>query len=323
MYVRYPSSLDDDLRLFAKITLPDKPAPIRLQMHGWHGQVKTGHSDNVAVAKQAKTDFLLVEPEMRGRGDSSGKPDCNGLELIDAVDAVEFVRREYAGYVSEPENVYLSGGSGGGGNVFALLGKFPDYFCRARADCGMSDYAMWYENDRKGEFRDELETAGWIGGNPDNNRMAYQSRSGIVTAGNLLTPLIVFHGEKDIRVPAEHSRRFVEEVYRRGKHALVSYFELPGAGGMDHWTGITPEQAAFKTAAGELFMHLPSAPPVLPERGSMTVAGYLRTSRFEVYLESIDLVADLSYDLTRHEIELFNYGTREKHSRPARIVWKA
>lgn len=43
--------------------------------------------------------------------------------------------------------------------------------------CGITDYAVWYEQDEIGEFRDELDI--WIGCSPDDDAMAYRSRSGL------------------------------------------------------------------------------------------------------------------------------------------------
>ncbi|MCX7824871.1 MAG: prolyl oligopeptidase family serine peptidase [Verrucomicrobiae bacterium] len=200
-YRAYPSSQDPSPKLYANFIKPDQPRPILLSMHGWHGQAKRKHADNVETVTSQP--WFVIEPDMRGRGDSTGKPDANGWELQDAVDAVEFAKKEYAPLIATPECVYLTGGSGGGGNVLGLVGKFPDYFCAAVCECGISDYGLWFEHDRKGEFRDELEGKGWIGGTPRTNPEAYASRGGLTTVSNLLTPLAITHGELDPRCPVE------------------------------------------------------------------------------------------------------------------------
>lgn len=312
MYLQYPSSLNPELKLYADFNIPEEKGFLHLNFHGWHGNAKTQHRDNVQTVYGDDERWFLIRPDMRGRADSTGKPDCNGFELQDAIDAVEYARKEFSDRILEPEKVYLSGGSGGGGNVLAILGKFPDYFCRAHADCGIYDYAAWFRGDTVGEFRDEMEGEGWIGGTPDSNPEAYRSRSGITTVCNLQTPVILFHGENDIRVPAEQARCLMDEVRRQHKNHLASYFELPGCGGKNHWSDISPELKAFREQTAAAFMALPSPIVRMPRRGCLNVAGYLKTREYEVTLESIDQVAILRYDLDQDSFELSMPGTIQR-----------
>jgi acetyl esterase/lipase len=311
MYVEYPSTQEPALRLFASFQVPSSPKRILVDMHGWHGQVKKAHADNVAAAAPREGEWFKIAPEMRGRGDATGKPDCNGWELQDVIDAVEFAKREYADKVADPELITLHGGSGGGGNVYGLLGKFPDYFCRAHGDCGMSDYALWYRNDLDGEFRDELEGKGWIGGNPDDRPEAYASRGGLTTVLNLTTPLIVFHGETDIRVPSEQARRYVEKARRLGKGGLVEYHEFKGVGDRKHFGNITPEQESFRLNAAREFLGRDPQPLQLPAQGRLIVGGYVKAKRLEVILDSIDHVAAVDYDLEAGHVAVSGPSARQ------------
>lgn len=301
MYQAYPSRVQKDLTLFADFAVPDQPRRLVVTTHGWHGQIKKAHSDNVptGVTDQA---WFQISVEMRGRGDSQGKPDCNGWELQDVVDAVEFAKQTYADRIADPERVTLIGGSGGGGNVMGLLGKFPDYFCRARAECGIGDYGVWYKNDKVGEFRDEMDV--WMGTTPERDPEAYASRSGAVTACNLLTPVIVFHGDRDPRVPVEQARLFVEAARRAGKGHLVEYYELKGVGTPGHYGGITPAQEAFRVKKGEEFLLQDPQVPVMPPKGVFMVGGYIKTRFFEVELENINRVAELHYNLDKNRFAL-------------------
>ena len=301
MYQAYPSSAQEKLTLYADFAVPAEPRPLLVTMHGWHGQVKRAHSDNVPAGAE-DGDWFKIAVEMRGRGDSEGKPDCNGWELQDVVDAVAFARRTYADKIVDPHLVTLTGGSGGGGNVMALLGKFPDFFCRAKAECGISDYALWYRNDRVGEFRDEMDV--WVGTTPDLDPEAYASRSGVTTAGNLCTPLIIFHGDKDPRVPVEQSRLYVEAARRSGKGYLVAYYELKGVGYPGHYGGATPAQNEFREKTGKEFLRFKPVPVAIPERGIFMIGGFIRTRHFEVELESVNRVAELHYDLKSNNFTL-------------------
>ncbi|MEI6423608.1 MAG: prolyl oligopeptidase family serine peptidase [Lentisphaerota bacterium] len=295
-YKSYDSSVDPALNLHARFAPLTQPAPLLLWMHGWHGNIKSGHKDNVTPPDEET--FFKVQPEMRGRGDSGGKPDANGWELQDAVDALAAARKHYPNAVADlaPR---LHGGSGGGGNVLGILGKFPDLFSSAVCECGISDYALWYSHDTVGEFRDEMKDAGWIGGDPLTNPEAYLSRGGRTTAKNLLTPLLMLHGTADKRVPFEQAEAYMDALRNNGKSQLVRLQEFPGVGAPDHFSDMTEEMNKLRKKLIAEHHLRNSQAPRLPESGEFVVAGYLKTSRFEVSLESVDQVALLHYDLPR------------------------
>jgi pimeloyl-ACP methyl ester carboxylesterase len=248
-------------------------------------------------------DCLRVYVDMRGRAFSDGKQDCNGYELHDVIDAVEYVKRHYAEYILDADTVYYAGGSGGGGNGYELLNKFPDYFAAATVQCGISDYARWYQDDYAvGEFRDEMDV--WIGCSPDENPMAYQSRSGRHGVRNLHTPLFIAHGSTDSRVQICQARLYVDEAKRIGKRDLVSYYEMEGVGTRDHFGRATPEQLNEMHQREIAHRESHRTPITLPKQGTLWVHGYLVTKHFSVWLDSLDKVAQLTYDLEAGSYEL-------------------
>jgi hypothetical protein len=311
-YREYRSSVTPELKLFARFECQAPTGILLISMHGWHGSVRKPHSDD--VPDPLARDYFVISPEMRGRGDATGHPDCNGWELQDVIDAVEFARHHYHDRIVSPEIVFLSGGSGGGGNVFAILGKFPDYFAAARAYYGISDFAFWHTFDRKGEFRDELEGVdgkdpkgrpAWIGGSPETRSEAYRSRGGLTTVSNLLTPTLVFHGASDGRVPVLHARLWVGAAQGLGRGPLVTYHEQVGVGdNRRHDANETKEQLAFRNLTGKQFLLTHRTPPVVPERGTFVVAGYLKTAHFEVIFDSVDRVGRVDYDLATERFEV-------------------
>lgn len=295
-YRAYRSSIDSSMQLYGQFIPLAEPAPLQLSMHGWHGSVKTPHGDNVAAP--ANEIYFRVQPEMRGRGDSDGKPDANGWELQDAVDALNAAKQIFPSATADV-TPHLHGGSGGGGNVLGLLGKFPDLFASAVCECGISDYALWYAHDSVGEFRDELRDKNWVGGDPQSNPEAYLSRGGRTTAGNLLTPLLMMHGCDDKRVPFEQAQVYIEALKHHGKEWLAYLQAYPGVGVPGHFSGMNDATHALrkKMIAEHHGQHLQA--PTLRTSGRMVVAGYLRTAAFDVTLETVDQVALLEYDLKR------------------------
>jgi pimeloyl-ACP methyl ester carboxylesterase len=298
-FIYYESTRTPGIMLAARIIKPPKPSYIIAGTHGWHMSIpKFVHMDQ----PQPGNDYLRVEVDMRGRAHSDGSPDCNGWELYDVIDAIEYVRKHYAEHIIDADTVYFEAGSGGGGNSMAIVGKFPDYFAAATALCGISDYALWYNNDEIGEFRDELDV--WIGTSPADDPMSYRSRSGLTLVGNLLSPIFLAHGETDIRVPAEHTRLFAAKAEELGKSGLVRYLELPGVGTRDHWGNATDEMMSVVRSESEENRIRHRSPVTLPSSGRLTVGGYLFTKPFSVVLDSSDKVAFLDYDLDAGKFEL-------------------
>lgn len=295
-FIYYPSTVTPGLMLAMRICKPERPSYILATTHGWHMTIPPFEEfDN------AFSDYLYVEVDMRGRSYSQGKPDCNGWELYDVIDAVEYVKKHYADYIIDPDVIYFDAGSGGGGNAMALAGKFPDYFAHISALCGISDYALWYDGDSEvGEFRDELDI--WVG--PRSNDEAYRSRSGLTFVRNLCSPMCIVHGETDIRVPSEHSRRFIAAAKAAGHGDNIRYWQIPGVGTQAHWGNATQEQLDYIDTFCEEGRRENRKPVSIPRRGIMTVGGYLFTKHFSVVLQSLDSVAQVEYDLDTGHLEV-------------------
>jgi hypothetical protein len=291
------STITDSVRFATAIFKPQKPSPVLLISHGWHGEISLPNPGS----KNIFPGFLAIYVDMRGRKYSTGKPDCNGYELYDFYDAYKYAVENYSQYISDKDQVYFSGESGGGGNGYAILGKFPDLFCSAIIYCGISDYARWYRDDTVGEFRDEMLQ--WIGYPPEKDPTAYASRSGITTVSNILTPAYIVHGETDLRVPVYHARDFYNKAKELNKQ--VEYLELKGVGTRDHYGNITEKQKIEmgKMTSKALSLH---PVPVLPQKGKFIVAGYIVTKYFSVLLESIDKVAEIEYNIKAKDVKFIS-----------------
>lgn len=303
-FIQIKSTITDSVSFAIVVYKPQKPSPVLLLSHGWHMSVKPPEKNS----KNPYQDFLSVQVDMRGRKYSTGKPDCNGYELYDFYDAWRYVVKNYRSFISDTTQVYYLGGSGGGGNGYALIGKFPDLFCSAVISCGISDYADWYEKDTVGEFRDEMLP--WIGYSPKQNRVAYESRSGLTTVMNLLTPVYIIHGETDSRVPVSHARNFVQKAKKSNKE--VYYLELEHVGNRNHWGNITKKQDEERTKFTKKGLEF-HYPPQMPNRGKLIVAGYLVTKHFSVFLDSINSVGLIKYDIQKCKV-LFEKGR-------GKVIW--
>ena len=300
--VPYVSSEDPDLDLFAAfVKTGDEPKPILLFLQGWHGNryhLERDMGKNTFLLDR----YFLVACDKRGRGssgkqgwwgtpnpelkgkegfDSEGTPDCSGWEINDVIDAVETAKRLYPEHV-KPGPVYVIGNSGGGGNTMAVIGKFPDYFTAAWADCGMADYGRWAELT---SWRGSIEK--WVGHKLEENPEAFRSRGGLTTAANRLTPVTLSHGDADQSVPVELSQVYVDANEKLGKP--VPFVVVEGGKHSAAW-GRWGDVVAFFDPF--------QSPPQIPEKGTFVVAGYLKTRRFQVILPTIDSIAQCEYDLS-------------------------
>jgi len=301
--IYYPSSRDPDLTLAMRIRKPAKPSYIVVDTHGWHMSIPKFKPQDTP-----QTEYLSIDVDMRGRAFSDGKADCNGWELFDIIDACEYVKKHYREYLIDPDVVYYEGGSGGGGNGYAVLAKFPDYFAAATVMCGPSDYALWYDHDPIGEFRDEMDV--WIAPRGEKKAFdeAYASRSGLHGVQNLQTPLLIVHGNTDERVPVEQARVYMDEVRRLGKESLVRYWEMENVGTRQHWGNATEEMLRHMEELSEENRRAHRVPLQIPKKGKMAVLGYLVTKDFSVFCESIDRVGEIEYDLAREEFRFTGSG---------------
>jgi len=301
-FIYYPSSVNPELMLAMRVLKPEQPSYIVAGTHGWHMSIPKFEAYDCA-----QSSYLKVQVDMRGRAFSAGMQDCNGLELLDVIDAIEYVKAHYAQYILDPDVVYFEAGSGGGGNAFAIAGKFPDYFAHVTSLTGMSDYALWYRNDAVGEFRDELDV--WIG--DISNETAYAARSGIALIENLCAPMAIVHGDGDIRVPEYHSANYVARAQELGKGALVEYLKLIGIGGKDHFTNITDAQMAQVRQFCDRQRKQHTVPVEIPRTGRMVIGGYLFTKAFSVMLDSMDKLAYIDYDLDAQRFEISGVSEQE------------
>lgn len=274
----YDSSTTPGLKLSAEFYVPDTPKPLCVFFHGWHmtaeGSAQSGYMRLLAEK------FFVVNVDMRGRGPGKGKsvpgvsekPDASGFELLDALDALDYARRTWPQAVDAKAGMRVIGGSGGGGNTMALIGKAPDLFSAAVSWAGMSDYALWYEGDKRGVYRDEMEKQAWIGGSPASNPEGYRSRGGLNLLENVVTPILVIHGRKDESVPVAHAERYEARAQELGK-AMVRLLYNDKGHASEQWPEMIEHLCAHDT------------PPVLPSEGTLRVHSFLATRAFRLVLD--------------------------------------
>jgi pimeloyl-ACP methyl ester carboxylesterase len=267
--------------------------PILVVMHGFSGGVAAFDADT--RTRLARFGVFAVFVEMRGRGTSGGNEDASAREIQDIVDAVEYVKTNYAAYV-DPTQVHIVGYSGGGGNALAAAAKFPDYWNSVTSFFGMSDYGHdatdgWYQNGASGSHQTLMQT--WIGGTPAAVPDAYHARASVLAITNYSGGhLWLFHDTDDTSVPVVNAQNVADAM---DGAALTNYtLDITTAPDDPRWEHGYPnsDDKPDLIEAEPTFI----APMIdgthpawtVPASGTLKVAGWLDTKRFRLDLGTLD-----------------------------------
>jgi dipeptidyl aminopeptidase/acylaminoacyl peptidase len=160
-------------------------------------------------------------------------PDSNTADLLAAVDAA------MASGVSDPENLFVTGGSGGGILTAWLVGKTD----RFKAAASQKPVINWTS---MALTSDGIQFFGpyWMGALPWENYQSYWARSPLSLMANVKTPTLVVVGAEDYRTPVSEAEQLYSALKLKAFRLLV---KVPNAshGGIAG----RPSQSAAKAAA--------------------------------------------------------------------------
>jgi dipeptidyl aminopeptidase/acylaminoacyl peptidase len=221
---------------------PDRKYPLILEIHGGpfasYGSVFSTYDQLYAAAG-----YIVVYANPRG-STSYGEefanlihhdyPDHDYDDLMSVVDAA------IATGAVDPEELFVTGGSGGGVLTAWIVGKTH----RFRAAATQKPVINWASFS----LTTDLVTYApkyWFGKLPWEDPQSYWQRSPLSLVGNVTTPTLVVVGDQDFRTPVSDSEQYYEALQLRGvPTALV---KVPGAshGGL----AARPSQSAAKASA--------------------------------------------------------------------------
>ncbi len=154
-------------------------------------------------------------------------------DLIAAVDAA------IADGVADPDNLFVTGGSGGGVLTSWIVGK-TDRFAAAATQ---KPVINWTSEALTADLA-VYATRYWFDALPWEAPMEYWRRSPLSLVGNVTTPTLVVVGEKDYRTPLSESEQYYTALQLEGVDtALVT---VPDA---SHSFTARPSQSAAKASA--------------------------------------------------------------------------
>lgn len=237
----------DGRKIGAWLVLPPgyqagKRVPLILEIHGGphtaYGQVFS--SDDQLYAAQG---YAVLYTNPRG-STSYGSEFANLIDknypsddygdLMSAVDAA------IAKGVADPDNLFVTGGSGGGVLTSWIVGKTDRFKGAATQKPVINWISEALTMDGTG-----FTSRYWFKKQPWEDPMSYWNRSPLSLVGNVKTPTMVVVGSEDFRTPVSESEQYYAALQIRGvPTALV---KVPGAshGGFT----ARPSQSAAKASA--------------------------------------------------------------------------
>jgi dipeptidyl aminopeptidase/acylaminoacyl peptidase len=221
---------------------PAKKYPMILEIHG---------GPYAAYGPQFTTDdqlyaahgYVVVYSNPRG-STSYGEDFANQIEKAypghDYDDLMSVVDAAIATGHVDPNNLFVTGGSGGGVLTSWIVGK-TDRFRAAATQKPVINWASWGLTADIAGFSSPY----WFAKRPWEDPMGYWQRSPLSLVGNVKTPTLVVVGSDDYRTPDSEAEQYYEALQLRGVPTML--VKVPGA---SHETLTDrPSQSAAKASA--------------------------------------------------------------------------
>jgi dipeptidyl aminopeptidase/acylaminoacyl peptidase len=212
---------------------PSKKYPMQLQIHGGpHSMYNVGF--NFGWQEHAANGYVILYTNPRGStgyGSAFGNAIKNAYPSKDYDDLMAGVDGLLAKGFVDPQNMFVTGCSGGGVLTAWIVGK-TDRFAAASANCpvvdwlsfvGTTDGASWYYNFEKLPWEDPSE---------------HIRRSPLTYVGNVKTPTMLMTGVNDLRTPMPQTEQFYSALKLRKVPTAMLRF-------VDEWHGTTSKPSNF------------------------------------------------------------------------------
>ena len=221
---------------------PDRKYPLILEIHGGPFAAY-GPTFSTDYQLYAAAGYVVLYTNPRGSTSYGAEfanlihrayPDHDYDDLMSAVDAA--IAR---GFV-DPQNLFVTGGSGGGVLTAWIVGKTD----RFRAAVTQKPVINWTSFSLTTDVYTSIPKY-WFAKNPWEDPDAYWKRSPLSLVGNVKTPTMVVVGEQDMRTPVADSEQYYQALQL--KNIPTALVKVPGAshGGL----AARPSQSAAKASA--------------------------------------------------------------------------
>ena len=182
---------------------------------------------NRSVLALASRGYVVIAPNPRGSTGygrafmEANRKDIGGGDLVDEVYGAKFMTA--TGYV-DSRKLGITGGSYGGYMTLMAIGKVPTMWAAAVEQYGIINWFSMYESESPLLQQYQI---GLIG-DPVKDKAVYDAASPLTYIRQETVPLLVLHGENDIRVPKGQAAEVVDILKGMGRTVDVHYY--PGEG---------------------------------------------------------------------------------------------
>jgi dipeptidyl aminopeptidase/acylaminoacyl peptidase len=221
---------------------PGQRVPLILEIHGGP-YASYGPHFSTDYQLYAASGYAVLFTNPRG-STGYGQAFADGIDKTyphsDFNDLMAAVDAAVASGVADPNNLFVTGGSGGGILTAWIVGK-TDRFKAAAAQKPVINWtSMALTADGVPFF-----ARYWMGSMPWENYQAYWSRSPLSLVANVKTPTLVVVGSEDYRTPDSEAEQFYAALKLKG--VPTAFVKVPDAshGGI----AARPSQSAAKAAA--------------------------------------------------------------------------
>jgi len=315
--IAYRSSVEELYPLYAEIAYNPKlkNMPVIVYQHGDYPGTRL--ATVAGIYNLAKKGIFGISVSKRGRDGSAGKGDGWSKEIYDIYDAVEYAKNHFALYL-DPDNINITGGSGGGMDTFSAIVHFPDYFRVAAPFVAPPDLDHWFQQmeasikiiEQMAKNIGGQHAGSWslfshiiedIGGLPSQVPDKYLTKNWVLAAINNPSTLIhIFFDAEDGASPSiiERSKAYLEETKKMGYTNVNLHFSQRGDRlRFLHW-GVPDNTFVWHYFLPSIFSKSQPA-PVLSDAGRLVILGFVKTKKFVIWLgEGNDAVAKLDYVLS-------------------------
>lgn len=172
----------------------------------------------------AANDYIVIAPNRRGlpgfgqEWNDAIREDWGGQPIRDYLSAVDELSKEP--YI-DSDRIGAVGASYGGYSVYYLAGVHEDRFKCFISHCGLFNLESWYGTTEELFFAtSDIGGPYYIAANNE----AYQNHSPHRKVQNWNTPMLIFHGEQDFRVPLNQGMEAFQALQLKGIESKMVLF---------------------------------------------------------------------------------------------------